>query len=115
MEVDSNAIASDQTRFLRIRIEIPLTRPICRRAPIVSPEGDEVRVAFKYEQLVGLCYSCGMLGHELQECSKEKIDKGEVLPYGEWLRADNKRKPDSSGRKPPSPPQRCETKTNRTR
>lgn len=72
MEVDSKAMASDQARFLQIRIEIPLTKPICRQAPIVSPEGEEVQVAFKYERLVGLCYNCGMLGHEFQECSKEK-------------------------------------------
>ena len=49
VEVDCKAIASNQARFLRIRIEIPLTKPIRYGAPIISLVGDEVRVAFKYE------------------------------------------------------------------
>nr|POE76678.1 uncharacterized protein CFP56_76147 [Quercus suber] len=65
VEVDCKAIASDQARFLRIRIEIPLTKPILRGAPIISSEGDEVKVAFKHERLVELCYNYGMLGHEV--------------------------------------------------
>ena len=65
VEVDCKAIAFDQARFLRIRIEISLTKPIRRGAPIISLEGDEVRVASKYERLVRLCYNCGMLGHEV--------------------------------------------------
>lgn len=72
VEVDSKAIASDQARFLRISIEIPLTKPLRRGAPIVSLEGDEVRVAFKYERLVGLCYNCGMQGHEIRVQSKNQ-------------------------------------------
>ena len=69
VEVDSKAIASEQARFLRIRIEIPLNKPLRKGAPIVSMDGGEVFVALKYERLVGLCYNCGMLGHEVKDCS----------------------------------------------
>ena len=65
VEVDCKAIASNQARVLRIRIEIPLTKPIRYGAPIISLVGDEVRVAFKYEWLIELCYNYGMLGHEV--------------------------------------------------
>lgn len=58
VEVDCRAIASDQTRFLRIRIEIPLNKALRHGGPVVSPEGDKVLVAFKYERLVRLCFRC---------------------------------------------------------
>lgn len=69
VEVDSKAIASEQARFLRIHIEIPLNKPLRKGAPIVSSDGGKVFVALKYERLVGLCYNCGMLGHEVKDCS----------------------------------------------
>ena len=67
LEVDCKAIAADQARFLRIRVELPLDKPIRRGAPVLSPEGVRVQIAFQYERLVGLCFSCGKLGHEARE------------------------------------------------
>ena len=40
--VDCKAISSNQSRFLRIRVEMPLDKLIRRRAPVISPEGDRV-------------------------------------------------------------------------
>ena len=68
MDVDSKALTADQARFLRIRVEIPLNKPLRRGSPVISLEGDKALVAFKYERLVGLCYRCGMLGHEEKYC-----------------------------------------------
>ena len=69
---DCKAITSDQARFLRIRVEMPLDKPIRRGAPVISPEVDRVWVAFQYERLLGLCFNCGFLGHESKACTKEK-------------------------------------------
>ena len=55
IEVDSKTFTSEQARFIRIRVEIPLDKPIRRGGCVASPEGDRVRVGFKYERLVGLC------------------------------------------------------------
>lgn len=99
VEVDSKAIASNQARFLRICIEIPLNKPLRKGAPIVSPEGDEVLVAFKYERLVGLCYNCGMLGHEVRDCSHPIQGEDGELPYGMWLKAGHRRQADTSAKK----------------
>ena len=60
--VDSKPFESDQARFLRIRISIPLNQPLQHGSPVTIPKGDRFMVAFKYERLLGLCYACGHLG-----------------------------------------------------
>ena len=59
IEVDCKAIKTDQARFLRVGVEVPLAKPLRRGGPVVSPEGDEARVVFRYERLVGWCFACG--------------------------------------------------------
>ena len=68
VEVDNKTFSSDQARFIRIRIEIPLDKPIRRGGWVANPEGDQVRIGFKYERLVGLCYQCGKFGHDAKDC-----------------------------------------------
>ena len=91
LDVDSKAIVSDQARFLRVRVELPLDKPIRREAPVLSPEGNKVMVAFQYERLMGLCYNCGLLGHEAKGCNAGMGRQGDDSPYGEWLRAGSRR------------------------
>ena len=91
LDVDSKAIVSDQARFLRVRVELPLDKPIRRGAPVLSPEGNKVMVAFQYERLMGLCYNCGLLGHEAKGCNAGMGRQGDDSPYGEWLRAGSRR------------------------
>ena len=87
VEVDCKAFKSDQSRFLQIRVEVPLDKPPRRGGPVISPEGETTRVAFRYERLVGWCFNYGLIGHELKECqSPVNIEDGS-RPYGEWLRA----------------------------
>ena len=87
LEVDCKAIAADQACFLRIRVELPLDKPIWKGAPVLSPKGVRVQIASQYERLVGLCFSCGKLRHEAKEClSKVSATTSERL-YSEWLKA----------------------------
>ena len=87
LEVDLKAFSSDQARFIRVRVELPLDKTLRRGGVVVSPEGDKVCIGFKYERLVGLCYQCGRIGHEVKECSVPRDQKQGCFPNGEWLKA----------------------------
>ena len=76
---------------------MPLDKPIRRGAPVISPEGDKVWVAFQYERLLGLCFNCGFLGHEAKVCSMPRFGEGNESPYGDWLRAGFRRQKEARG------------------
>ena len=49
---------------------------------------EEAQLFFlKYERLANFCYSCGLLGHILEECENEDVANYEPLQFGDWLRA----------------------------
>ncbi|KAK9986593.1 hypothetical protein SO802_031544 [Lithocarpus litseifolius] len=80
------ALTTDQARFLRVRVVLPLDKLIRRGGSVVNPKGDKVWIAFKCERLRGLCFQCGKIGHEAKECTIPVTAK-EDLPFGEWLKA----------------------------
>ena len=104
VEVDCRAFALDQARFLRIRVEIPLEQPLRRGGQIVSPEGDQVKVAYRYERLVGLCFQCGRVGHEAARCTHPFDGASANRPYGDWLRAGTKTRSDGLRGSTENPP-----------
>ena len=106
--VDSKALMVDQARFLRIRIEIPLDKPLQCGGPVISPEGDKTMVAFKYERLVGLCFRCDTFGLEEKICKLPLVTVGGENPYGEWMKAGFRGSQGNMRRHPQDYPQRCE-------
>ena len=77
--------------FLRIWVDIDVTKPLMR-GKMIHVEGAEAYwVFFKYERLPSFCYRCGILGHQDWECRKVhkcclSTDEGE-LQFGHWMRA----------------------------
>ena len=79
------------SQFLRVRVKIDITKPLCRGRKIGLSSGEEGWVSFKYERLPNVCYWCGRLTHHDRDCSvglKRKGASREVdKQFGPWLRA----------------------------
>lgn len=80
-----------QNRFMRVRVAIPISKPIRRGGFVVGSDSERFWVNFKYERLPMFCHHCGLLGHDLNHCASYYAilkNGGEVrFQYGDWLRA----------------------------
>lgn len=72
--------------FLRILVDVDITKPLMRGKIIRIEEMEDVCVFFNYKRLPTFCYRCGILGH--QDCDCQGINKGcfhtndDVLEFG---------------------------------
>ncbi|XP_058180206.1 uncharacterized protein At4g02000-like [Rhododendron vialii] len=91
LEVNKVTEKGDWGRYIRVRVRIPLNRPLRRGGNIVLGNGVKCWVDYKYERLPGLCHYCGMLDHDIRECTTRNKDvledciKGNA--YGPWMTA----------------------------
>ncbi|XP_075663402.1 uncharacterized protein At4g02000-like [Castanea sativa] len=69
IESDRRSWLAEQAKFLRIRVDIPIDKPLRRGANIVNSEGGKCWVTFKYERLPNFYFICGVLGHDEKHCS----------------------------------------------
>ncbi|XP_030936468.1 uncharacterized protein LOC115961671 [Quercus lobata] len=87
--------------FMRVRVAIPVSKPLRRGGFIEDSDGERTWVKFKYERLPVFCYYCGILGHDLRHCASHfaaEKQGGEVdYQYGDWLKV--------TGGRQRSPPQ----------
>ncbi|KAL0000877.1 hypothetical protein SO802_014658 [Lithocarpus litseifolius] len=54
--------------FIRVRVTVDISKPLCRGRVISLKNGKELWVSFKYERLSNLCYWCGSLMHDDRDC-----------------------------------------------
>ena len=82
---------SDGGSFIRVRVLVDISLPLCRGRIITLENGREHWVSFKYERLPNLCYWCGLLTHGDKDCIKWIESEGSLQQkdqqYGSWLRA----------------------------
>ena len=78
-------------RFLRIRVEVEIAKPLMRGCIIQVEDDKPVWVDFRYEHLPIFCYKCGLLGHSSSDCitgcSSSRSSVFDRDQYGSWLRA----------------------------
>ena len=81
----------DGGTFIRVRVVVNISLPLCR-GQLITLDNNEVHwVSFKYERLPNLCYWCGTLTHPDKDCehwieSEGSLNK-EEQHYGPWLKA----------------------------
>lgn len=77
--------------FLRVRVSVNVSKPLSRGRKVLIGQGKEEWVSFKYEKLPNFCYWCGLVSHDVKECSIWLASKGALATnqqgYGPWLRA----------------------------
>ena len=86
IEMDRRARQFEQAKFMRIRVDIQLDKPLRRGGSVASVEGEKCWVSFRYERLPTFCFQCGMLGHDEKHCLVPP-DQQNPRQYGDWLRA----------------------------
>ena len=94
-DVEHRRRTDDQKLFLRVRVALPISKPVRRGGFLLGSDGKRHWVTFKYERLPMICHFCGILGHDLRHCPAHfAATKGTDMvdyQYGEWLKADSGR------------------------
>ena len=54
--------------FLRVHVEIDVSKPLCRGRSVVLVDNKETWISFKYEKLPNFYYWCGLISHDGKDC-----------------------------------------------
>ena len=75
--------------FLRARVLIDVSQPLCRGRKVWLGSAQDSWVSFKYERLPIFCYWCGIIYHGDKDCKLWLKSRGTLSPhtqqYGPWL------------------------------
>lgn len=82
-------------RFLKIRVDIDIGKPIPPEYFFNKGNAGEVWIQFKIEKLSDLCFTCGMIMHTIGRCKFQtsatvSTSNGiSAKVYGPWIRAEH--------------------------
>lgn len=91
VEVKNRRKQEDPSYFMRVKVAIPISKPLRRDGFLAGSDGERSWVTFKYERLPMFCHYCGLLGHNLRHCASHfSATKSGVevnYQYGDWFKA----------------------------
>ena len=91
VEVEDRRKQEDPNYFMRVKVALPISKPLRRGGFIAGSDGERSWVKFKYERLPLFCHYCGLLGHDLRHCANHftatKSGSEMSYQYGDWLKA----------------------------
>ena len=82
-ESNKRSWLSEQAKFIRIHVDLPIEKPLRRGGNIVNTEGENFWVSFKYERLPNFCFQCGLLRHDEKHYQVPPSDLGNTKQYGD--------------------------------
>ena len=65
-----DALDSDGGSFIRVKVLVDISLPLCKGRLITLEDRREQWVSFKYKRLPNLCYWCGLLTYRDRDCNK---------------------------------------------
>ena len=75
-----DAVDDEGGHFIRVRVSVDVTLPLCRGWLITMENGTKHWIRFKYERLPNLCFWCGWLTHSDKNCDLWIESKGTLSP-----------------------------------
>ncbi|KAJ1401079.1 Zinc finger, CCHC-type [Sesbania bispinosa] len=77
--------------FIKVLVDFDLSKPLLAGVNVGSQVDGIMWVDFRYERLPQFCYSCGLIGHEEDDCENVHVqaerDGQEESTLGPWLRS----------------------------
>ena len=87
IEVDKRSWQADQAKFMHVRVDLPIDKPLRKGGYVTNMDGERCWVTFKYERLPTFYFTCGKIGHDEKHygmvIEKQPLER----QYGEWMRA----------------------------
>ncbi|KAJ1415409.1 Zinc finger, CCHC-type [Sesbania bispinosa] len=74
MEVENPLVEGKLLKtFIRVRVLIDIKKAIATGCWVPRRDLPKLWIIFKYEKLQGVCFNCGLLGHEQRSCKEIKV------------------------------------------
>ncbi|XP_031090840.1 uncharacterized protein LOC115995828 [Ipomoea triloba] len=95
IKCDNRFAGAPWKTFYRIRVAVPVDKPLRRRMRLMKRDKTTCWISFKYERLHNFCFFCGLLGHSHKFCLKarEAAMPIELYHYDASLRVGGARSP----------------------
>ena len=72
---------------MRVRVDLPIDKPLRRGGYVTNMDGERCWVSSKYERLPTFRFTCGKIGHDEKHCGMMIEKQPLEWQNGEWMRA----------------------------